>query len=150
MKPQKLILCAWGPYRNKQEVDFTAFYEQGIFLITGATGAGKTTIFDAISYALYGALSGETRDKERSGVRSDFAEPSEKTYVELAMEHGGKEYRIVRNPEYLRPKKRGDGTAFTKERENAILYYPDGKVLEGVKEVNAALQEILVLDFPDK
>lgn len=147
MKPQKLILCAWGPYRNKQEVDFTAFYEQGIFLITGATGAGKTTIFDAISYALYGALSGETRDKERSGVRSDFAEPSEKTYVELAMEHGGKEYRIVRNPEYLRPKKRGDSTAFTKERENAILYYPDGKVLEGVKEVNAALQEILVLDY---
>ncbi|MBE5874880.1 MAG: SMC family ATPase, partial [Lachnospiraceae bacterium] len=147
MKPQKLTLCAWGPYRNRQEVDFTTFYEQGIFLITGATGAGKTTIFDAISYALYGALSGETRDKERSGVRSDFAEPSEKTYVELSMEHGGKEYRIVRNPEYLRPKKRGDGTAFTKERENAILYYPDGKVLEGVKEVNAALQEILVLDY---
>ena len=83
MKPQKLILCAWGPYPGRQEVDFTAFYEQGIFLITGATGAGKTTIFDAITYALYGALSGETRDKERTSVRSDFAKPVEKTYVEL-------------------------------------------------------------------
>lgn len=146
MKPQKLILCAWGPYPGRQEVDFTAFYEQGIFLITGATGAGKTTIFDAITYALYGALSGETRDKERTSVRSDFAKPVEKTYVELFMEHGGKEYHIYRNPEYLRPKKRG-GSDFTKEKENAVLTYPDGKVIEGVKEVNGALQELLSLDY---
>lgn len=147
MKPQKLTLCAWGPYRKKQEVDFTAFYQQGIFLITGATGAGKTTIFDAITYALYGALSGETRDKERNSVRSDFAGPDEKTYVELVMEHGGQSYRILRSPEYMRPKKRGGADSLTKEKENAVLYYPDGRVTEGVREVNAALQELLVLDY---
>ena len=147
MKPQKLTLCAWGPYRTKQEVDFTAFYQQGIFLITGATGAGKTTIFDAITYALYGALSGETRDKERNSVRSDFAGPDEKTYVELIMEHGGQSYRIWRSPEYMRPKKRGGAGSLTKEKENAVLYYPDGRVTEGVREVNAALQELLVLDY---
>lgn len=147
MKPQTLTLCAWGPYRKKQEVDFTAFYEQGIFLITGATGAGKTTIFDAITYALYGALSGEARDKERNSVRSDFAQPDEKTYVELIMEHGGQTYRIWRSPEYMRPKKRGGGNLLTKEKENAVLYYPDGRAIEGVREVNAALQELLVLDY---
>ena len=93
MRPKKLTLCAWGPYKNKQEIDFTAFEAKGIFLITGATGAGKTTIFDAITYALYGALSGDERDKERSSVRSDFADPQTPTSVELVMEHGGAEYR---------------------------------------------------------
>lgn len=146
MRPKKLILCAWGPYKNKQEINFTVFETKGIFLITGATGAGKTTVFDAITYALYGSLSGTERDKERSSVRSDFADGQTPTYVELVMEHGGAEYRIIRNPEYLRPKKRGTGT-FTKEKDNAILYYSDGRVLEGTREVNAALQEILVLDY---
>lgn len=148
MKPLKLTLCAWGPYREVQKVDFTPFYERGIFLITGATGAGKTTIFDAITYALYGALSGEARDKERGSVRSDFAFPEEKTYVELVMEHGGKTYRIWRNPEYMRPRKRGGADGLTKERENAILYYTDGRApLEGVKEVNDALLKLLALDY---
>ncbi len=145
MRPKKLTLSAWGPYKNKQEIDFTAFWEKGIFLITGATGAGKTTIFDALTYALYGSLSGEERDKEKSSVRSDFADYMTPTYVELTMEHGGQEYRIVRNPEYLRPRKRGGG--MTKEKDNGILYYPDGRVLQGTREVNAALQELLVLDY---
>jgi len=106
MRPKKLTLCAWGPYREKQEIDFSDFYGKGIFLITGATGAGKTTIFDAITYALYGALSGDERDKERNSVRSDFADPGTPTFVELIMEHGGKEYRIwcaswgTKKPEY--------------------------------------------------
>lgn len=148
MRPKTLTLCGWGPYKGEEKIDFTIFEEKGIFLITGATGAGKTTIFDAISYALYGALSGEERDKEKGSVRSDFAEPSTPTYVELVMEHGGKIYRIYRNPEYLRPKKRSSkGEAFTKEKENAVLYYPDDRVIEGVKEVNAALRELLVLDY---
>ena len=173
MKPKKLTLCAWGPYRDRQEIDFNTFAEKGIFLITGATGAGKTTIFDAITYALYGALSGDERDKERNSVRSDFADPQTPTFVELVMEHGGKEYRVVRNPEYLRPKKRSrknadaeeggiagtkktkkenekEGTTslqMTREKENAVLYYPDGRVLEGSREVSAALQELLVLDY---
>lgn len=146
MRPKKLSLCAWGPYPDKEEIDFTAFEERGIFLITGATGAGKTTIFDAISYALYGALSGDERDKERNSVRSDFADASTPTYVELTMEHSGKTYEIRRNPEYLRPQKRGVGK-FTKEKENAVLYYPDGRVLEGAREVNAALTELLGLDY---
>lgn len=177
MKPKKLTLCAWGPYKEKEEVDFTAFEESGIFLITGATGAGKTTIFDAITYALYGALSGDERDRERNSVRSDFADAQTPTYVELVMEHGGKTYRIRRNPEYLRPGKRrksADAEAGGKrqqkgsnqpekgnqekqnnqerannqvrERENAVLYYPDNRVLEGVREVNAALLDILGLD----
>ena len=148
MRPRTLTLCGWGPYKREERVDFSVFERRGIFLITGATGAGKTTIFDAISYALYGALSGEERDKEKGSVRSDFAEPSTPTYVELVMEHGGNCYRIRRNPDYLRPKKRGSkGEAYTKEKENAVLYYPDDRVLEGVKEVNAALKEILGLDF---
>lgn len=148
MKPKKLTLCGWGPYKSIEEVDFTAFEEKGVFLITGATGSGKTTIFDAISYALYGSLSGDERDKERSSTRSDFADGDTPTYVELWMEHKGQVYHIRRNPEYLRPKKRSGGqTAFTKEKENAILTFPDGKVLEGVREVNAALKELLVLDY---
>jgi len=146
MRPKKLSLCAWGPYPDKEEIDFTAFDERGIFLITGATGAGKTTIFDAITYALYGALSGDERDKERNSVRSDFAQPTTPTYVELIMEHGGKVYEIHRNPEYLRPQKRGNGK-FTKEKENAVLYYPDGRILEGAREVNEALEGLLGLDY---
>lgn len=148
MKPKKLTICGWGPYKTKEEVDFSAFEEKGVFLITGATGSGKTTIFDAISYALYGSLAGEERDKERSSTRSDFADGETPTYVELLMEHGGGMYHIRRNPEYLRPKKRSGGkAAMTKEKENAILTYPDGRILEGVREVNAALKEILVLDY---
>lgn len=143
-----MILCGWGPYKSTERVDFTAFEKRGVFLITGATGAGKTTIFDAVSYALYGALSGEERDKERAGVRSDFADAATPTYVELEMEHGGKVYRIRRNPEYQRPRKRGSETKrLTTEKENAVLTFPDGRVLEGVKEVNAALKELLVLDY---
>ena len=147
MKPQKLVICGWGPYKNKVEVDFNKFDGRGIFLITGPTGAGKTTIFDAISYALYGLLSGEVRDKERNSVRSDFAEADTPTYVELFMTHGGGKYQIRRNPEYMRPKKRTSGeNALTKEKENAILYLPDEKVIEGVKEVNSYIKELLALD----
>ena len=148
MRPLKLILCGWGPYKDKVEIDFEGFGGQGLFLITGPTGAGKTTLFDAITYALYGALSGEVRDKERTGVRSDFASENIPTFVELTMEHAGHRYRISRNPRYLRPKKRGKGSSgFVEEKENAVLYLPDDTVLEGVKEVNARLLEILALDY---
>ena len=154
MKPEKLRICGWGPYKDLTEIDFHKFGGQGLFLITGATGAGKTTIFDAITYALYGALSGEVRDKERDSVRSDFAGEDTPTYVELEMTHGGVYYYIKRNPEYLRPKKRsGGGTAFTKEKENAVLRMEDKstvgeyKVIEGVKEVNTFIRELLSLDY---
>ncbi len=149
MRPKQLTICAWGPYKEEEHIDFTVFEERGIFLITGPTGAGKTTIFDAITYALYGALSGDERDKERGSVRSDFADPKMPTYVELIMEHGGQIYRIRRNPEYNRPRKRqgGERGGFTREKENAVLTCPDGRIIEGVREVNAALTDLLVLDY---
>lgn len=147
MKPIRLEICGWGPYRDVETVEFSRLGSHGLFLITGATGAGKTTLFDAITYALYGALSGEVRDRERNSVRSDFADQDTPTYVELEMEHRGKKYHIRRNPEYLRPRKKGGGAALAREKENAILYLPDGQILEGVKEVNAKLQELLVLDY---
>ena len=153
MKPIKLTLCGWGPYKEKQEVDFTNLGERGLFLITGPTGAGKTTLFDAITYALYGCMSGEIREKARVSVRSDFAGADVPTYVELLMEHGGKEYHIYRNPEYLRPRKRkstakeGDSSALTKEKERAVLTDPEGKVTEGVSEVNKTIYNLLKLDY---
>lgn len=146
MKPEKLILSAWGPYKDRVEVDFSSLRERGLFLITGSTGAGKTTIFDAITYALYGSMSGEQREKNT--VRSDFASAQTPTYVELWMQHGGKEYHILRNPEYLRPKKKKGGQGeYTKEKEKAVLYLPDGGIIEGSSEVNRKLQDILVLDY---
>lgn len=146
MKPITLTLCGWGPFRDRQTVDFTKVSGKGIFLITGQTGAGKTTIFDGITYALYGSMSGEIREK--TSVRSDFADADTPTYAELTMVHNGLTYQIYRNPEYLRPKKRRNGgQAMTKEREKAILTLPDGSVMEGSGEVTRKIQEILRLDY---
>lgn len=146
MKPKKLILCGWGPYKDKQEINFELLGNRGLFLITGPTGAGKTTIFDAITYALYGNMSGMVREK--NSVRSDFAGSDVKTYVELYMTHAEKEYHILRNPEYLRPKKRKTGACdMTKEKERAVLVLPDGSKIEGIGEVNEKIQEILRLDY---
>lgn len=147
MKPITLTICGWGPYRDEQPpIDFEALGSRGLFLITGATGAGKTTIFDAVTYALYGDLSGKTREK--GSVRSDFAAPSTKTYVELVMEHGGKRYRIRRNPEYMRPRKRQSKNGeLTKEKENAYLTMPDGSCIEGSSEVTARIRELLKVDI---
>lgn len=143
MRPLRLVICGWGPYKGKQEIDFGALDRRGLFLITGPTGAGKTTVFDAITYALYGNMSGGTREK--SSVRSDFAAADVPTYVELAMTHGGREYTIYRNPEYLRPRKRQEG--MTKEKEKAVLTEPDGRKVEGGNEVTRRIQELLRLDY---
>lgn len=146
MKPEKLAICGWGPYKDRVEIDFDRFCGQGLFLITGATGAGKTTIFEAISYALFGELGGTMRSKD--SVRSDFAYADTKTYVELCMSHDGKTYFITRNPQYYRPKKRKGGKSeYTKESENAVLQLPGGRVIEGNKDVNRMVQEILKMDF---
>ncbi|MDD2971821.1 MAG: SMC family ATPase [Lachnospiraceae bacterium] len=146
MKPELLIISGWGPYKDKVEIEFSQFGNSGLFLITGPTGAGKTTIFDAISYALFGEVSGSMRTKD--GVRSDFASGDTKTYVDLTMTHGDKHYVIQRNPQYNRPKKRKSGeSTFTKEGENAVLHLPDDKTIEGNREVNAKMQEILGMDY---
>lgn len=146
MKPTKLILCGWGPYREKQEIDFTKLGNRGLFLITGATGAGKTTVFDAITYALYGSMSGNVREK--NSVRSDFVKDDTPTYVELFMTHGDEAYHIYRNPEYARPKKRKTGAKeMTKEKERACLVLPSGEKIEGSSEVSRKMQELLRLDL---
>lgn len=147
MKPIELEIAGWGPYKGVERIDFTALGERGIFLITGPTGAGKTTVFDAITFALFGALSGQMREK--SSVRSDFADGDTKTYVRLKMLHKGELYEILRNPEYMRPKKRKSGgkTEDTKERENAVLTLPDGSCIEGSSEVTRKVQDLLSMDY---
>lgn len=145
MKPLRLALSAWGPYKEKTEIDFTGFDGKGLFLITGATGAGKTTLFDAIAYALYGCMSGEMREK--GSVRSDFAGAEDETYVNLVMSHDATRYEIRRNPEYLRPKRRkSGGSALTKERENAVLYEETEVIASGSAEVSRSVTKLLRLD----
>lgn len=145
MKPEKLIISGWGPYKDRAVIDFTKFHTANLFLITGQTGAGKTTIFDAIAYALYGVLSGQVREK--GSVRSDFADENTQTYVELYMSHKGEKYHVLRNPEYMRPKKKKGGeSAFTKEKENAALTLPDGTIIAGNQDVTRKIEELLRMD----
>ena len=142
MRPLLLVMSAFGPYAAEEKIDFTVFGRQGLYLISGDTGAGKTTIFDAITYALYGQPSGTKRDGEM--FRSKYAEASTPTFVSLEFEYDGKTYVIRRNPEYLRPKERGEGT--TLQSADATLFLPDGNVVTGTKNVNARITEILGID----
>ena len=137
MKPLNLKMSAFGPYKNEVEIDFKKLGTNNIFLITGDTGAGKTTIFDAISYALFNEVSGSNRPI--TSLRSKFA-TTEDTYVELEFEHKGKEYKIRRVPEYERVKKTGEGT--TKNIADAYLEYED-KIITGVKNVNDKIIELI-------
>lgn len=143
MKPLKLVMSAFGPYAEKVEVNFEEFDGSGLFLITGDTGAGKTTIFDGISYALFNKTSGT--DREVSSLRSDYADVSTPTYVEFTFSHQGREYIIRRNPEYLRPPKRG--TKPTMEKANVVLIREPDAPLEKSKEVEPAIAEILRISF---
>ncbi len=142
MRPVKLIMSAFGPYADKQELDFSMLGSSGIYLITGDTGAGKTTLFDAIVYALYGDASGNNRDSTM--FRSKYAKPETPTFVELYFTYNGKEYYIKRNPEYHRPKSRGEG--FTTEKANAELHRPDGSSVTKISDVNNAVIEIMGVD----
>ncbi len=139
MRPLKLIMSAFGPYADRVELDLTQLGEQGLYLITGDTGAGKTTIFDAITFALYGEASGDNRKNDM--LRSKYAEADTPTFVELTFSYKGKEYYVKRNPKYERPAKNRSGT--TKEDQNAELIYPDGRVVSKWKDVNDAIIEIM-------
>lgn len=143
MKPIKLIISAFGPYAEKMpEIDFQQFEEKGLFLISGDTGAGKTTIFDAISFALYGTTSGTYRDTKN--LRSEYAKPDAESYVEFYFSHQGQEYHIWRKPSYERKKLRGDGVIV--EKEQAILYGVGSAPIEGLTQVNNAVKELLHID----
>ena len=142
MRPTYLELCAFGPYLKKTEIDFSKLGKTGIYLISGDTGAGKTTIFDAICYALYGSPSGADRTAEM--VRSSLAAPSDLTYVTLNFELRGKEYIISRSPAYERAKKRGEGTVL--EPSSVMLKFPDGNIIEKQQEADNAVLQLLGLD----
>jgi exonuclease SbcC len=135
-------VSAFGPYAGQMELDFESLGTGGLYLITGDTGAGKTTIFDAISFALFGEASGTNR--EPGMLRSKYANPATPTEVTLHFRYAGKEYTITRNPEYMRPKLRGEG--LMKQSADATLICPDGRIVSKHKEVNAAIRDILGLD----
>lgn len=139
MRPIKLTVSAFGPYAGKTVLDLDKLGTNGLYLITGDTGAGKTTIFDAITYALYGEASGDNR--EPSMFRSKYAEATTPTEVELIFSYAGKTYTVKRNPEYDRPKSRGDG--FTTQKAEAQLQYPDGRVVTKQRDVDNAIRDIM-------
>ncbi len=144
MKPIKLVMSAFGPYAGETTVNFSVFGETGIFLIAGDTGAGKTTIFDAISFALYGEASGGKERRKSKSFRSDYAAAKTETYVELTFRHKDETWCIRRNPEYERPKLSGEGT--TTQTANAKLTNLDtGEVIEGLRDVNDKVYELMGL-----
>ena len=140
MRPLKLKLCAFGPFAGAQEIDFAKLGKSGLYLVAGETGAGKTTIFDAISYALYGKASGAARDKPAM-LRSDFAEPGARTFVELEFAAGAGVYRIRRA---IKVSAKDAARAPVKEAE---LRLPDGRAVSGEREATAKIEEALGLDY---
>ena len=148
MKPIKLIISAFGPYAKEMPcIDFEQFEEKGLFLISGDTGAGKTTIFDAICFALYGTTSGTWRDVKN--LRSEYAKPGVESYVDFYFSHQGKNYHIVRKPSFEYINRNGK---VSEEAEKVIFYYPDGRSVEGKRKVDGsstepgAVKEILHID----
>ncbi|MBQ9436961.1 MAG: SMC family ATPase [Lachnospiraceae bacterium] len=140
MKPVKLILSGLGPYAALMpEIDFSRFEEKGLFLIAGDTGAGKTTIFDAICFALYGCVSGSFRDTKN--LRSEYASEDVKSFVDFYFTHQGRGFHVFRSPSYDRKKKRGEG--FITEAEKAIFYEDGCPPIEGITQVNERVSALL-------
>lgn len=143
MRPLKLVMSAFGSYAGEVTVPFEQLGDTGLYLVTGDTGAGKTTIFDAITFALYGEASGKNREPVM--FRSKYAQPDTPTFVELTFLYQGKIYTVRRNPEYDRPKNRGQG--MTKEKAEAVLTFPDDRnPVTKYREVTAVITELLGLD----
>lgn len=143
MRPIRLKMSAFGAYAGINEIEFDVLGTEGIYLITGDTGAGKTTIFDAITYALYGRTSGENRDGAM--MRSQYAVPTVPTEVELDFLYREKLYHVRRNPEYTRPKVKGTGE--TKQKAEVELILPDGAVLTGKHDVDDKIEDILGVNY---
>lgn len=142
MRPLNLTLAGFGPYAGIQELDFSRLGTSGLYLITGDTGAGKTTIFDAITYALFGEASGDSR--EPAMLRSKYASADAPTYVELTFHHKDSTYTVKRIPGYTRAKSRGTG--LTAQAATAELLYPNGHSITKLKDVNQAIRDIIGLN----
>lgn len=144
MKPLKLTLSAFGPYAGNVEINFTNLGDRGLFLVTGDTGAGKTTIFDGITFALYGETSGGVR--EAGMLRSKYALPETPTYAELVFLYKNQEYTVKRSPDYERPKTRGTG--MTMQKGEAVFTFSDGRnPITKVREVTQAVTDLIGLDM---
>lgn len=146
MKPIKLTMNAFGPYAAKTEIDFSRLGENGVFLITGDTGAGKTTVFDGISFALYGEASGGDKRRGAKSFRSDYADPSETTYVEYFFVHKEKTYRVKRTPEQFRARKVGQGKPVKQGAEAEFECFDTGDLITGLDSVNTRVTELIGLD----
>ena len=144
MRPLKLVLNAFGSYTGRVEVDLEKLGREGLYLICGDTGAGKSTLFDGICFALYGQTSGAAR-RDGEVLRSELAPPQVQSYVELTFEHAGKRYGLWRSLKYQRPALRGEG--LIQQDSNAALTLPDGSVVEGKRRVNEKVEEILRLKY---
>lgn len=139
MRPLKLTISAFASYSGVVELDMTKLGTNGIYLITGDTGSGKTTIFDAISFALFGEPSGNMRNT--NALRSEYAPIDTPTFVELIFQYRKKNYTVKRNPSYMRKALRGD--RITQQNADATLWLPDGKIISGVRNVDVKIEEIL-------
>lgn len=142
MRPLQLTISAFGPYAGKTQLDLEHLGTHGIYLIRGDTGAGKTSIFDAITFALYGEASGNQR--EAIMFRSQYAAPDTPTFVELTFWNSGKCYTIRRSPEYTRPAKRGG--RLTVQKAEAVLHMPDGTIVTRLRDVDRAIYDIIGVD----
>lgn len=143
MRALELKMQAFGPFKDETFIDFDKFGKQGIYLISGSTGAGKTSIFDAISYALFGQSSGGERDEHM--LRYTGASPDIETFVQLKFEYKTRIYEIKRVPTYFRYKKTGEGLTDINTKY-ASIKLPDNKIIEGPTEVNKFIFELLGID----
>lgn len=138
MLPNHLTISAFGPYQEQVEIDFNAFKENGLFLITGPTGSGKTMIFDAITFALYGQSSGSARQSDQ--FRCDQATSDTPTFVELSFTLHNEHFTVRRTPKYFVENKK------TPKQPTALLILPDKTIVEGIKEVDSKINELLQID----
>lgn len=142
MKPLNLIMQAFGPYKDRVEIPFEKLGNSNLYLIYGVTGSGKTTVFDAITYALFNSSSGQNRENDT--LRSHFAKDETESFVEFEFLHNGQKYTILRHPPYERKKLKGEGTI--PEQAKAQITLPDGKIITKVKEVDEYIQNLLGLN----